>query len=149
LASDEQLGVIADRAPSYTDSFEVSVEPTAPGLAHLQLHPRYALAMDPTPELIGQLVIGEGGESSAAVHGDLVAYLTEHLDERQIHELALSGPTGAMSTAAMAIEATPGGPTLRMERTMADQEPPTSIASWPTTASSSTSLIRRAQAPVA
>jgi hypothetical protein len=91
---DEQLGVIADRGPSHPGSFEVPVEPTAPGLAHLHLHPRYALAMDPAPELIGKLVIGERGEPAAAVHCDLVAHLTEHLDERQIHELALQVPQG-------------------------------------------------------
>jgi hypothetical protein len=91
---DEQLGVIADRGPSHSGLLEVPVELTAPGLADLHLHPRYSLAMDPAPELIGKLVVGERGEPAAAVHGDLFVHLTEQLDERQIHEPRLQVPQG-------------------------------------------------------
>ena len=44
----------------------------------------------------------------------------------------------AVSTAAIAIEATPGRPRLRQARTIASQHAPTDIASRPTTTSRST-----------
>jgi hypothetical protein len=53
-----------------------------------------------------------------------------------------------VSTAAIAIEAMPGRPWLRMRWTILVQMPGTSMGSWSSTAGASTSWTSRAQAPL-